>query len=88
MLPASDPGEQSELSLLRGSLIGFLYLCKLGYPPPWQISCPLHQGEAISVVPSVAPFSGNLAAAHCPHLPLSPGSHAALQGTNKPGGTD
>lgn len=57
MFSASNPGEQSELSLLTGSLIGFLHLCKLGYHPLGRFPAHCSRVKPSLWWPSVTPFS-------------------------------
>lgn len=53
----SNPGEQRELSLLRGSLIGFLHLCKLGYHPLGRFPAYCTRVKPSLWWASVTPFS-------------------------------
>lgn len=53
----SNPAEQRELSLLRGSLIGFLHLCKLGYHPLGRFPAYCTRVKPDPWWPSVMPFS-------------------------------
>lgn len=50
VLVASNPRDENELSLLRGSLIEFLHLFKLGYHPLGRFPAYSTRAKAISVV--------------------------------------
>lgn len=49
MFVASNPRDANELSLLRGSLIGFLHLFKLGYHPLGRFPAYSTRVKSISV---------------------------------------
>lgn len=78
-LVASNPRDENELSLLRGSLIRFLHLFKLGYHPLGRFPAYSTRAKAISIAAISNFLLQGIWRQFCPHVHLSLWSHADLK---------